>query len=66
MRLPQALGMLHVIYRQDFEDKAFAAWCAYGGEASWGEYLAALDAKNAPLKTREEIYRETDAAFEGR
>lgn len=66
MRLPQALGMLHVIYRQDFEDKAFAAWCAYGGEASWGEYLAALDAKNTPLKTREEIYRETDAAFEGR
>lgn len=66
MGFQRALGMLHVIYRQDFEDKAFAAWCAYGGGMSWGEYLEALDAKNTPLKTREEIYRETDAAFEGR
>lgn len=58
--------MIPVILRKDFEEKAFAAWCAYGGGMTWGEYLAALDARNAPARSREDIYAETEALFEGR
>lgn len=58
--------MLPVIYRKDFEEKAFAAWCAYGDGMSFGTYLEKLDERNAPPKSREEIYGEIDKLFEGR
>lgn len=58
--------MLPVIYRKDFEEKAFSAWCAYGGGMSFGKYLEMLDERNAPPKSREEIYAEMDKLFEGR
>lgn len=66
MGIPEALKMLPVIHRKDFEEKAFLAWCAYGEGMPWVEYLAALDARNAPTKSREEIYAELDNLFEGR
>lgn len=58
--------MLPIVYRKDFEDKAFMAWLAYGAGMSWGEYLRALDERNAPPKSRAEIYAEVDKLFEGR
>lgn len=66
MGIADARLMLPVIYRQDFEERAFAAWCAYGDGMTWGQYLAALDARNAPARSRESIYREMDNLFEGR
>ena len=66
MGIPEASKMLLVIYRKDFEDKAFSAWCAYGDGMSFGEYLKKLDERNAPPKSREEIYAEMDKLFEGR
>ena len=58
--------MLPVIYRKDFEEKAFSAWCAYGAGMSFEKYLELLDERNAPPKSREEIYAEMDKLFEGR
>ena len=37
--------MLPVIYRKDFEEKAFSAWCAYGDGMSFGKYLEMLEKK---------------------
>lgn len=58
--------MLPVIYRKDFEEKAFPAWCAYGDGMSFGKYLEMLDEGHAPPKSREEIYTDIDKLFEGR
>lgn len=58
--------MLETIRRADFEEKAFAAWCAYGDGMSFGKYLELLDERNAPPKTQAEIYAEIDKLFEGR
>lgn len=58
--------MLPVIYRKDFEEKAFSAWCAYGDGMSFGKYLEMLDEGHAPPKSQEEIYGEIDKLFEGR
>lgn len=66
MDIPSAEKMLPVIYRKDFEEKAFSAWCAYGLGMTFGDYLAALDARNTPAKSRAEIYAEMDSLFEGR
>ena len=66
MGIPEASKMLPVIYRKDFEEKAFSAWCAYGGGMSFGKYLEMLDERNAPPKSQEEIYAEMDKLFEGR
>ena len=66
MGIQEAAKMLPVIYRKDFEEKAFAAWCAYGDGMSFGKYLEMLDEGHAPPKSREEIYGEIDKLFEGR
>lgn len=66
MNIREAAKMLKVIYRKDFEEKAFLAWCAYGDGMSFGKYLEMLDARNAPPRSREEIYQEIDNLFEGR
>lgn len=66
MSIVDAKRMLPIIYRKEFEDRAFMAWCAYGDGMSWGDYLRALDERNAPPKSREEIYGEIDKLFEGR
>ena len=66
MGIPEASQMLPVIYRKDFEEKAFAAWCAYGDGMPFAKYLEMLDERNAPPKSREEIYGEIDKLFEGR
>lgn len=58
--------MLPVIYRKNFEEKAFSAWCAYGDGMSFEKYLEMLDERNAPPKSRDEIYWEIDKLFEGR
>ena len=58
--------MLPVIYRKDFEEKAFSAWCAYGDGMSFGKYLEMLDEGHAPPKSRAEIYSQVDGWFEGR
>lgn len=66
MGIPEAAKMLPVIYRKDFEEKAFSAWCAYGDGMSFEKYLEMLDEGHAPPKSREEIYGEIDKLFEGR
>lgn len=58
--------MLPVIYRKDFEEKAFSAWCAYGDGMSFGKYLEMLEERNAQPKSQEEIYSDIDKLFEGR
>ena len=66
MGIPEGSKMLPVIYRKDFEEKAFSAWCAYGDGMSFGKYLEMLDEGHAPHKSQEEIYAEIDKLFEGR
>ena len=66
MGIQEAAKMLPVIYRKDFEEKAFSAWCAYGDGMSFGKYLEMLDEGHAPPKSQEEIYGEIDKLFEGR
>lgn len=66
MDVSEARKMLPVIRRADFEDKAFAAWCAYGYGMTFGDYLARLDAENEPPKSQAEIYAAVDSWFEGR
>ena len=66
MGIPEGSKMLPVIYRKDFEEKAFSAWCAYGDGMSFGKYLEMLDEGHAPPKSQEEIYGEIDKLFEGR
>lgn len=66
MEFPEAEEMLLYILDQERRDKAYQLWLTGDTTESFGDFLDRLQPKKEKVRSREEIFSETDALFNGR